>query len=350
MTPTVEADLTLDRPFPLDGGGVLPSITQRYAIYGDLGRMPDRVVLVCHALSGSARVADWWAELSGKGRPFDPERRVIVCVNVLGSCYGSTGPRSVNPQTGRPWGGSFPVVSINDMVRAQALLLDHLGIPRLHSVVGGSIGGLQALAWAAMYPERVARCMIIGAAPLNAMGLALAHLQRQAIVNDAGWMGGDYPAESPPLGGLALARQIAMCSYKSAALFAQRFGRHPNRRTPEQPHTRHDHRFDVGGYLDHQGKVFLGRFDAGSYLVITRAMETYDISDDELARMRARTWLVGIGHDWLFPPEDVRALAERMCRLEVQASYEELETHHGHDGFLADTHLMGPVIQRALES
>ncbi len=347
MTPQVEADFT-SGPMTLDGGGELPAVTQRYAVYGDLDAMPDRVVLVCHALSGSARVADWWAELTGPGLPFDPSRHVIVCANVIGSCYGSTGPRSINPATGRPWGGSFPVVSINDMVRAQGRLLDHLGIPRVHAVVGGSIGGLQALAWASLYPERVPRCMIIGAAPLNAMGLALAHLQRQAIVNDAGWRNGDYPSDDPPQRGLALARQIAMCSYKSAALFAQRFGRHPNRRTVERPWQSYDHRFDVGGYLDHQGKTFLGRFDAGSYLAITRAMETYDISDEELARVRARTWLVGIGHDWLFPPSDVCELAERMRRLGVEATYDELETHHGHDGFLADTHLMGPVIAKAL--
>ncbi|MBY0227981.1 MAG: homoserine O-acetyltransferase, partial [Gemmataceae bacterium] len=269
--------------------------------------------------------------------------------NVLGSCYGSTGPRSINPATGKPWGGAFPVVSINDMVRAQASLMDHLGIGRMHAVVGGSIGGLQALAWASLFPDRAARCVVIGAAPLGAMGLALAHLQRQAIISDPAWRGGDYPHDDPPRAGLSLARQIAMCSYKSAALFAQRFGRQPNR-TGEEPWRHHAHRFDVGGYLDHQGKAFLGRFDAGSYLAINRAMECFDITDEQLARVTARTTLVGIGHDWLFPPEDVRLLADRMRRVGVEAVYEELETHHGHDGFLADTHLMGPVVQRALES
>jgi len=151
LQPTTEADFS-SGAFALDGGGSLPSLVQSYAVYGDLDAMPDRVVLVCHALSGSARVADWWAELTGPGLPFDPSRWVIVCANVIGSCYGSTGPRSIDPATGRPWGGSFPVVSINDMVRAQAMLLDHLGIAKVHAAVGGSIGGLQALAWAARYP------------------------------------------------------------------------------------------------------------------------------------------------------------------------------------------------------
>jgi homoserine O-acetyltransferase len=351
VQPTHEGDFTFaqNEPFRLDGGGSLSPVTVRWAVYGNMAMMRSRLVLVCHALSGSARVGDWWSALTGPGLPFDPARRPILCANILGSCYGTTGPRSINPQTGRPYGGDFPVVSINDMVRAQAALLDHLGVERVHSVVGGSIGGLQALAWAARYPDRVPRCMIIGASPLNAMGLALSHLQRQAIVNDPAWQGGHYPDDAPPTKGLSLARAIAMCSYKSSALFAQRFGRQPNR-TGEQPWQSYTDRFDVGGYLDHQGQSFLGRFDAASYLAITRAMETYDATDEDLARVKARTWLVGIGHDWLFPPEEVRHLAERLCRVGVHATYEELETVHGHDGFLADTHLMGPVIQRALEA
>jgi homoserine O-acetyltransferase len=347
IEPTREGDFRIEGPFHLDAGGTLESPMVRYAVYGDPGGLRGRAVLVCHALSGSARVADWWGALTGPGLPFDPGERPIICSNVLGSCYGSTGPRSIHPGTGRPYGGGFPVVSIGDMVRAQAALLDHLGVERLHAVVGGSIGGLQALRWATEYPERLARCVVIGAAPLNAMGLALAHLQRMAILSDPAWEGGDYSEGAPPRRGLSLARQIAMCSYKSAALFAARFGRKPNR-TGEEPWRRFEDRYDVGGYLDHQGESFLGRFDAASYLVITRAMESYDVSDNELARVTARTWLVGIGHDWLFPPEEVRQLAQRLRRLGADARYEELVTSHGHDGFLADTHLMGPVIRTAL--
>jgi homoserine O-acetyltransferase len=294
IAPDLEGDYVFasDKPYQLEGGGSLRPASLRYAVYGKAG-LP--AVLVCHALSGSARVADWWGELSGPGKVFDPSRYRIIGVNILGSCYGSTGPRSLNPATGRAYGGDFPVVSIGDMVRPQEMLLDHLGIERLHAVVGGSVGGLQALAFASLFPERTPRCVVIGAAPLGAMGLALTHLQRQAIVNDPDWKGGHYTEEAAPRRGLALARAIAMCSYKSAPLFEARFGRHPNRRTAEDPRRGLCDRYDIGGYLDHQGERFLGRFDASSYVHITRAMENYDPSDEELRAITARCTLVGIG-------------------------------------------------------
>jgi len=347
LAPDLEGDLLFagEEPFPLDGGGELVRPSLRFAVYG-AAHLP--AVLVCHALSGSARVADWWGELLGPGLPLDPTCYRILCANILGSCYGSTGPTSTNPLTGKRYGGDFPVLSIRDMVRPQGALLDHLGIERLHGVVGGSVGGLQALCFASLFPSRTERCVVIGAAPLGAMGLALTHLQCQAIRNDPAWRGGHYPPHDPPRAGLALARAIAMCSYKSASLFAQRFGRHPNRRTPEDPRLRLTDRFDVGGYLDYQGQRFLERFDAASYLYITRAMETYDPSDEELRLIQARCTLVGIGHDWLFPPENVQELAQRLRGLGVATRYEHLDTNHGHDGFLADTHLMGPVLERAL--
>jgi homoserine O-acetyltransferase len=347
IPPDLEGDFVFARtePYRLEGGGTLAPASLRYAVYGRSGP----VILVCHALSGSARLADWWDALTGPGRVFDTDRYRLVCANILGSCYGSTGPRSTNPATGRPYGGDFPVISIRDIIRPQALLLDHLGVDRLHAVVGGSIGGLQALCFAEQFPGRTPRCVVIGAAPLNAMGLALGHLQRQAIMLDPNWKGGHYPDDAPPTAGLALARSIAMCSYKSAALFRERFGRHPNRRTAEDPRRALLDRFDVGGYLDHQGQVFLGRFDATSYLYISRAMETYDPTDDDLRRITAKCELIGIGHDWLFPPEDVRELARRLSSLGVAVRYDELDTTHGHDGFLADTHLMAPALTRVLE-
>ena len=192
IEPSREGDFTFahDEPFALTGGGTLSPVTQHYALYGNLSAKRDNVVLVCHALSGSARVADWWPELFGPDRLFDTERCCVLGINVLGSCYGSTGPKSINSRTGRPHGGDFPVVSILDMVRAQAQVVDHLGIERLHAVIGGSIGGMQALAWATEYPARVSRCLAIGATPLSARGLALSHLQRQAIRQDPAWRGG----------------------------------------------------------------------------------------------------------------------------------------------------------------
>jgi homoserine O-acetyltransferase/O-succinyltransferase len=355
--PTHEADFAFaaDEPFVLDGGGVLREATLRYAWYGAMNPARDNVILVCHALSGSARVGDWWPDLLGPGQPFDTSRYCVLGINVLGSCYGSTGPMSLNPATGRAHGADFPVVSIRDMVRAQAMLLDYLGIARLHAVVGGSIGGMQALAWAVDFPERVPLCIAVGAVPLNAMGLALSHLQRQAIRNDPAWRGGHYAIGEQPAAGLALARAIATCTYKSDELFRQRFGRRPNRAGGD-PAKSHADRFDVAGYLDHQGQRFIERFDANSYLVISRAQDTFELGKNAaeetalLRNVRARMLLIGITRDWLFPPEDVRSLAERLQAVGVSASYAEIGTNHGHDGFLAHPELLGPLLVEALHA
>jgi homoserine O-acetyltransferase len=358
LAPTHEADFTfaLDEPFRLvTGGRFLQPVTLRYALYGELNEARDNAILVCHALSGSARVADWWPHLLGQGQPFDTSRYCVIGINVLGSCYGSTGPSSENPQTpGRSYGGDFPLVSISDWVRSQARLMDHLGIARLHTVVGGSVGGMQALQWAVDFPERVERCIAIGAAPLSTMGLALNHLQRQAIRNDPAWAGGRYEPDKQPVAGLALARALAMCTYKSAELFTERFARKPDR-SGEDPYHLLDGRFDIAGYLDYQGLIFTRRFDANSYLVISKAMDTFELSrgyeseEAALRRISARTLLVGITSDWLFPNSDVRALAERARRAGVNVNHAELSSTHGHDGFLADTALLEPVIRNCLE-
>ncbi len=355
LHPTAEADFTFcqDKPFRLTGGGVLRPVNLHYTIYGDLNPEADNVLLVCHALSGSARVADWWEEMFGPEQPFDLDRFCVIGVNLIGSCYGSTGPTSINPETGRPYGGDFPVVSVLDTVRAQAKLLDHLGVDRLYAAVGGSIGGMQALLWATEFPERIQRSIAIGVAPLNAMGLALNHIQRQAIRDDPAWRGGNYSIDDPPSRGLALARGLAMCSYKSPELFEERYGRKPNR-NGEVPHRSHEGRYDVAGYLDYQGRRFLERFDANSYLAITRAMDTFDFGatpEEEAAnfqRIQAKVLLVGISSDWLFPAADVQALADRMAAAGVDVRYLEQSSHHGHDGFLADAADLAPMILPAL--
>jgi homoserine O-acetyltransferase len=345
LEPSQEADLTFanDSPFVLVAGGALSPVTLHYALYGSMNAHRDNVLLVCHALSGSARVADWWPQLFGPGLPFDLSRFAVLGVNVVGSCYGSTGPTSIDPATAKLYGGDFPAVGILDMVRAQAKLVDHLGIDRLHAVIGGSIGGMQALAWATEFPRRVARCFVAGTAPLSAMGLALNHLQRQAIRSDPDWKAGHYPPDHPPRSGLALARSLAMCSYKSPELFAQRYGRKPDRNGTADT-------FDVAGYLDYQGRLFNDRFDANSYLVLSRAMDAFDLGrtpEEEaqtLARIEARVRLVGIRSDWLFPPADIRALTARLAAAGVDARYAELDSAHGHDGFLADAHQLAPLL------
>jgi homoserine O-acetyltransferase len=360
IEPTLEADFTFanDEPFRLSAGGILQPVTLRYAIYGDLNAARDNAVLVCHALSGSARVADWWPQLVGPNQPFDTTNYCIIGLNIIGSCYGSTGPCSKHPQKpGQLYGSDFPPVTIKDIVRTQARLLDHLGIERLHTVIGGSIGGMQALSWAVDFPERLERCIAIGAAPLSAMGLALNHLQRQAILNDPAWRGGNYALDQQPVAGLALARAIAVCSYKSAELFSERFARRPDR-SGEDPRSSLTARYDIAGYLDYQGSIFTPRFDANSYLVLSKAMDTFDLGEGDkssasfqaaLGRIRARLLLVGISSDWLFPPGDVRALAWAARAAGVKANYAELNSSHGHDGFLAEAAQLAPIIKSHLE-
>lgn len=360
VEPTFEGDITFanDEPFRLIAGGSLQPVTLRYAVYGELNEARDNALLVCHALSGSARVADWWPQLVGPNQPFDTTHYCVIGVNVIGSCYGSTGPCSPHPQNpGQLYGSDFPVVTINDMVRTQTRLLDHLGIERLHTVIGGSIGGMQALNWAVDFPERVERCIAIGAAPLSAMGLALNHLQRQAIRNDAAWRGGNYALDRQPVAGLALARKIALCSYKSSELFSERFARRPDR-SGEDPQSSLSARYDIAGYLDYQGSIFTPRFDANSYLILSKAMDNFDLAGDSksgasfeaaLRRVRARLLLVGISSDWLFPPSDVRALAWAARAAGVKANYAELTSSHGHDGFLAEAAQLAPLIKAHLE-
>lgn len=336
--PTFEGDVRLDN-FRLESGVELKRAVVHYAVYGALNRDKSNAVLVCHALSGSARVADWWAELFNG--LFDANGDCVICVNVLGSCYGSSGPTSINPDTGRAWGPEFPLVSVRDWVRAEVAVIESLGIERLRVAIGGSIGGMQAMTWAIEYPERVGKCIGIGAARLNAMGLGLNQLQRRAIELDPKFKSGWYANGEGPSAGIALARGLAMCTYKSIDLFDERYGRKPNR-NGEDPYATKAGRFDVGGYLDYQGQIFVRRFDANSYISITKAMDTFDFARgysserEALERIKARVLLIGISSDWLFPAADVRALAKRMSAAGVDCEYGEIVSDHGHDAFLAE--------------
>ena len=348
LEPTYEGDYVLDRHLLLESGRMLANPTLHYAVYGRLNAARDNAVLVCHALSGSARVDSWWPEIFGPGAVLSLEHDFVICINLLGSCYGSTGPGSVDAETGLVYGPDFPLVSIRDNVRAHAQLLDSLGIRRLRLVLGGSIGGMQALEWAIYDPARVERAAIIGVAPLSAMGLALNHLQRQAIQNDPDWDGGYYLPQKPPRQGLSLARQIGMLSYKSAALFDERFARQPNR-NGENPWGHDDQgggliggRFDIAGYLDYQGARFIDRFDANAYLAIMRTMDTWDplnghaSPEEAFGRIRARLIFIGISSDWLFPPASVKEFADLIRSAGVSAEYREMFSSHGHDAFLAE--------------
>jgi homoserine O-acetyltransferase len=349
VAPSFEGDFSPGEAFSLEAGGVLPSPTLRYAIYGEPNAAGDNVILVAHALSGSARVADWWPRLFADGGLFQAGGNCVIGINMLGSCYGSTGPGSIDPLTGRRYGPSFPLVSIRDNVILQARLLRTLHIHRLKLVMGASIGGMQALEMAIQFPERVEQVISIGAAPLRAMGLGMNHLQRRMIQLDPAWKGGNYSPDDPPREGLALARALAVCSYKSAELFEQRFARKPDRSGEDPWASSHKHghglsgqRFDVAGYLDYQGEKFVERFDANAYLAITRTMDTFDPARGypsaaaAFSRIEAEVMLVGISSDWLFPPDEIAALAACLVRAGVRCQHRELISSHGHDAFLAE--------------
>ena len=346
--PTYEGDYVLGERLLLDCGRSLAGVTLHYAVYGKLNAARDNAVLVCHALSGSALVGEWWPEVFGPGAVLSLEHDFVICINLLGSCYGSTGPSSVNPETGEPYGAEFPLISIRDNVRAQARLLQSLGIRKLRLVMGGSMGGMQALEWTILFPEQVERALVVGVAPLGAMGLALNHLQREAIQHDPDWQNGNYLPQKPPRSGLSLARQIAMLSYKSGPLLEERFARNPNR-NGENPWGLDDFgggliggRFDIAGYLDEQGRRFVERFEANSYLAILRTMDTWDplrgsnSLEETFGRIRAHLTFVGINSDWLFPPGDVRRFADTIRSAGVSVDYREMTSDHGHDAFLAE--------------
>jgi homoserine O-acetyltransferase/O-succinyltransferase len=327
LAPSFEGDYVFDEPFSLEAGGILAFPTLHYALYGELNAARDNVIFVAHALSGSARIADWWPRLFSEGGLLHGSGHCVVGINMLGSCYGSTGPGSTDPSTGRPYGPDFPLVTIRDIVTAQARLLKHLGIRRIKLAIGASIGGMQALELAIRFPDMVERVVSIGACPLPAMGLGLNHLQRQMIALD-------------PRRGLALARALATCSYKSAELFNQRFARKPDRNGRAA--------FDVVGYLDYQGERFLDRFEADAYVAITRTMDAFDVSDADLRRIQAEVLLVSISSDWLFPPEEIAVMAERMRVAGVRCEVREMVSSHGHDAFLAEpdelVRLIGPFV------
>ena len=357
--PSFEGDFVLDEVLPLESGESLVNPKLRYAVYGSLNATRDNAVLVCHALSGSAQVAEWWPQLFAPGGLLDLRRDCVIGINIFGSCYGSTGPGSIDPGTGAMYGPTFPLINVRDIVRVQAKLIESLGISRLKLAIGASIGGMQVLEWAILFPDRVARAISIGVAPLGAMGLGLNHLQRQAIMLDPAWHGGYYKPDEGPERGLALARAMGVISYKSVPLFEQRFNRKPNRHGDENPWIStaagQNGRFDVAGYLDYQGERFNKRFDANSYIAITRTMDTFDpvrAHESQIAtyaRITAHLTLVGISTDWLFPPEDIRSMAAIIKAAGARCDYREMASDHGHDAFLAEpeqlVRLLTPVFE-----
>ena len=341
--------LTDNGPFALESGRRLAEVNLRYARYGEPNADCSNVTLVCHALSGSSRADQWWPELLPT--LFDLERECVFCFNVIGSCYGSTSAASIDPSTGKPYGSSFPVITVRDWVRAEKQALEQLGITHLRAIIGPSIGGMQALQWAVEYPEWTDRVVAMGTTRLNALGLGLNHLQRECIRLDPEFNGGDYYEGAGPRAGLAAARGIAMTTYKSSELFHERHGRKPDRKG-KSPFEHEDGRFDIAGYLSYQGTIFWQRFDANAYIEMTKAMDLFDPQRDwkgeAWRRVQAQVLLLGISSDVLFPDADVKAFADELSAAGVRCRYESIESAHGHDSFLAEPDKLTGLLQEFL--
>ena len=329
--------LELAGPLPLESGEVVDQPVVAYRTWGRLNRDGTNAVLVCHALTGSADADDWWAGMLGPGKALDPERDFIVCSNVLGGCYGSSGPLSPTPDGGRRQGGDFPRVTVRDMVHLQRRLLEALGVGRLALVIGPSLGGMQVLEWAALFPERVAAIAPIGVSGRHsAWCIGIGESQRRAIFLDPDWQDGRYALDRPPRRGLAVARMIAMCSYRSWDNFEARFGRA----------LQDEGDFAVSSYLNYQGEKLHRRFDANTYVRLTRAMDTHDLARGRgdyaavLAGIDMPALVVSVDSDVLYPPHEQAELA----RLLPDARYELLSTPAGHDGFLIETGTLGRMV------
>ncbi|MGD0763135.1 MAG: homoserine O-acetyltransferase [Roseiarcus sp.] len=360
LGPASEADaphsrvlrLGRDRPLAMEAGVALAPLTIAYQTYGALNAAKSNAILICHALTGDQHVANrhpvtgrdgWWETMVGPGRPFDTDRFFVICANVVGGCMGTTGPASLNPAAGEPYGLDFPVVTIGDMVRAQAMLIDCLGIDSLFSVAGGSMGGMQVLQWAALYPDRVFSALPIAtAARHSSQNIAFHEVGRQAIMADPDWRGGRYFSEGArPDKGLAVARMAAHITYLSDSALHRRFGRNLQDRAART--FSFDADFQVESYLRHQGSIFVERFDPNSYLYMTRAMDYFDLAADYGGALvnafrgsRTRFCVVSFTSDWLFPTSDSRALVRALNAAGASVSFVEIEADHGHDAFLLD--------------
>ncbi|HTW51097.1 MAG TPA: homoserine O-acetyltransferase [Stellaceae bacterium] len=352
-------------PLRLDAGVDFAPLQIAYQTYGALNAGRSNAVLVCHALTGDQHAVNdhpvtgkpgWWETMVGPGRPIDTGRYFVICSNVVGGCMGSSGPASTNPATGMPWGLDFPVVTVRDMVRAQAMLLDHLGIDSLFAVAGGSMGAMQALQWAASYPQRVFTALpIAGATRHSAQNIAFHEVGRQAVMADPEWRGGRYFADGAnPRRGLAVARMGAHITYLSDAALHRKFGRRFQDR--DNPTFSFDADFQVESYLRYQGITFVERFDANSYLYLTRAMDYFDLAADydgvvanAFRNTPTRFCVISFTSDWLFPTVESRAIVHALNAAGARVSFAEITTDKGHDAFLLEEPELFAIVRGFLE-
>jgi homoserine O-acetyltransferase len=350
----VEAQrLRFEQPLPLRSGASIRDYELVYETYGRLNADKSNAVLVCHALNASHHVAGtyagqdksegWWDNLVGPGKPLDTDRFFVIGINNLGSCFGSTGPMHLNPETGRVYGADFPVVTVQDWVDAQARVLDHLGIPRLAAVLGGSLGGMQALDWSLRYPERMGHCIAIATAPsLSAQNIAFNEVARRAIITDPDFHGGHFYAHGVvPKRGLRVARMIGHITYLSDDVMEQKFGR--QMRAAELGYSTQDIEFQIESYLRYQGDKFSEYFDANTYLLITRALDYFDPAREHggdlsrtFAAARCKYLLASFTTDWRFSPARSREIVKALLDNKLDVSYAEIDAPHGHDAFLLE--------------
>jgi homoserine O-acetyltransferase len=355
-----------ERPFVLEGGGALRDIDVAFETWGTLDADAGNAVLVCHALTGDSHAAGrlepghltsgWWDDLIGPGKPLDTDRLFVVCANVLGGCQGTTGPASLHPEDGRPYGPRFPVVTVRDMVRTQAAVADHLGVDEWLGVVGGSMGGMQALEWAVMLPHRLRSVAAICTTPAaSAEQIAWSSIGRHAIQQDPRWKGGDYYGSAPgegPHEGLIQARRLAQVTYRSEQVYSERFGR-----TPVDPRDdfRLESRFQVEGYLDYHGAKLARRFDANSYLIVNKAMDLHDLSRGRgsmaraLERVRVPVLNISVSSDRLYPPHLQQLTHEVVRSVGGRSEHHTIDSPQGHDGFLLETERIGPLLTDFLD-
>jgi homoserine O-acetyltransferase len=347
----------------LECGRTIGPITLAYETYGELSPARDNAILILHALSGDAHAAGftdphdrhpgWWDIMIGPGKAFDTRKYFVICSNIIGGCRGSTGPSSVDPRTGRPYALSFPMVTIRDMVDAQVKLIDHLGIGQLLCVVGGSMGGMQALQWVTTYPERVRLAIPIATtSKLSAQGIAFNEVGRQAIQSDSHWRDGDYYGKAVPRRGLAIARMIGHITYLSEKSMHLKFGR----KLQDKAQYGYDFHtdFQVESYLRYKGDHFVNRFDANSYLYISKAMDYFDLAqpsgslEEAFAKVQARFLVISFSSDWLFPSYQSKAIVSACRRVGADVIYTEIQTDYGHDAFLLESEQLTSLITNFL--
>ena len=353
-------------PLVLESGETLPSLTIAYETYGKLNRDKNNAILICHALSGDAHVAGfhegdekpgWWDAVVGPGKAFDTDRYYVICSNVIGGCKGSTGPSSDNPATGKPYGATFPVITISDMVNAQKLLIDHLGIRELYAVAGGSMGGMQVLQWTVSYPDRVKKAIVIATTGYSTpQQIAFNEVGRNAIISDPEWNGGNYydtkSYDAPgPVKGLALARMVGHITYLSDESMHAKFGR--SLQAKDRIGFNFSTDFAVESYLHHQGDTFTQRFDANSYLYITKAIDYFDLIKDGslakgLAGVHAGFLVISVSSDWLYPPYQSQEIVQALTANECEVRYSEIRSHFGHDAFLLESGQINYLITQFL--